>query len=271
VAGESFGAQCMSMPARRTSTTAAVRSYYREILPFYEKEVVARQDLAFWAGVCRRFDARSVLEVGCGLGIVTGVVAARCPVVAFDVSIRMLTRARRRLKRCRRPVRLFAADLRGLTLDRTFDLIVAAGDPFSHWTRISDRRRALRAVAGHLAPEGRFVLDGLYRPGRRTLSIPERPIGRGGRYRVCERWEPASRPGVWIATYEYRRAGSSGPPEAAALLEARAWDPAELRGFFASCGLEVEEVWGGFDRSPWRPASRRVIVVARRRRRGGRR
>ena len=254
------------MSAAPPSSVAAVRSYYRAILPFYEKEVASRRDLAFWNGISGRFGSGSILEVGCGLGAVTGTLARRAPVVAFDVSVRMLTRARTRLRRMRLPALVFATDARALSLSRRFDLIVAAGDPFSHWTRLSDRRAALRAIARHLAQNGRFVLDGLLRAGTASIAVPERPIGRQGRYRVREIWTPSVRRGVWTARFVYRRADDSGPPEAAAMFQARSWDPAELPAFFASCGLEVEKLWGGFDRSRVTHESRRIVVVARRRR-----
>ena len=246
------------------SGLAAVRSYYRSILPFYEKEVASRRDLAFWSGISLSFRPATTLEIGCGLGAVTGTLAQRAPVVAFDVSIRMLARARTRLRRL--PALLFAADARALSLSRRFDLVVAAGDPFSHWTRLSDRRAALRAIARHLTANGRFVLDGLLRAGTASIAVPERPIGLRGRYRVREIWTPSARRGVWTARFVYRRADDSGPPEAAAVFQARSWDPAELPAFFASCGLEVEALWGGFDRSRVTRESRRVVVVARRRR-----
>jgi SAM-dependent methyltransferase len=241
-----------------------VRSYYRAILPFYEEEVARRRDLDFWVGLCRRWKPRAVLEVGCGLGVVTEAVASRAPTVGVDLSIRMLHRARARLRRARRKARLLAADVRRLALTCRFDLVLAPGDPLSHWTRARDREAALRAVARHLTKDGRFVLDGLYRRPGVSNRARERRIGLRGRYVVRETWNPAGPRGVWIARYEYRSARPGSRKQAEAVLRARSWDPAEVRGKFESCGLVVEQMWGDFQRRPFRADSSRLIVVARR-------
>ena len=251
--------QCMS--AAPSPSVSTVRSYYRGILPFYEKEVASRRDLAFWKRICARFRPDAVLEVGCGLGRVTEALAASAPLFGFDMSILILFVARRLLSR--RPIRLFAADARSLRLARRFDLIVAAGDPFSHWIRLSDRRAALRSLARRLTDGGRLLLDGLLRSGPSPVVVPERPIGRRGRYRVREIWTRSAGPNVWTARFVYRRTGDTGPPEAAAVFRARSWDPDEVEGFFASCGLAVEDVRGDFDGSPLSPDSKRVLVTAR--------
>src|SRR5438477_11345873 len=136
-----------------------VRAYYARILPFYERESFARRDTGFWRGVARRLRPTRILDLGAGLGRITRVLAREAPAVGIDVSLEMLARARVSLEEGSR-ARLVAADMRTATFRKGFDLIVAASDPFSHLTRLSDRRRALRAVAQQLTARGRFVLEG---------------------------------------------------------------------------------------------------------------
>jgi hypothetical protein len=81
---------------------------------------------------------------------------------------------------------------------------------------------------------------------------------------VTESWRPLAG-GLFHARYRYRDRTDAGAETAVdATFVARAWDPARVRPFFASCGLSVTELWGDFDRRPFRPGSPRLLVAARR-------
>jgi SAM-dependent methyltransferase len=153
-----------------------------------------------------------------------------------------------------------------MAFGRRFDLIVAPSDPLSHLTDVSERRRALRAVARALAPGGRFVLEALVRKGGKPIRSERRLSDRRGELSVREDWTPAGERGLWLATFTYRRSRRDGGVAVTrASFPARSWEPTRIRKFFFSCGLAVEEIWGGVSRRPYRPGSRRLIVVARRR------
>ena len=242
----------------------AVRSYYRAILPFYENESEGRGDLAFWRGLVAELKPECILELGAGTGRVTAALRELAPVVAIDLSPEMLERAANRLKRqsTSRPfvAELVVADMRRLALGRRFDLIVAASDPFSHITRRRERQTALRAVAKHLQPGGRLVIEGLYRAERRRTEVPERSVNG---ISVRELWEPIGRNDCWRARYVYRRGVDHGIAEQMdAEFVARAWDPLETRGLLEGCGLDLREMWGDFDRRPFTPGAERIILVA---------
>ena len=155
-----------------------IRAYYAKILPYYEREVAARADLPFWLALARRWRPRRILELGCGTGRVARALSRTAPAMGIDVSLDLLRHARRRGRASR--VSFIAADFRDTVFRRSFDLIIAPSDPLSHLTATHDRRRALRAVARQLAPNGRFVLDALVKRGRspitsvRRLSRPPR-------------------------------------------------------------------------------------------------
>jgi SAM-dependent methyltransferase len=238
------------------------RDYYRRILPFYRLESVSRAHLDFWRGIARQARPRSILEIGAGLGRITAELARVAPAVGLDVSLEMLCAARRRGAS---RARFVAGDARCATFGGAFDLVVAPGDPFSHLTTLEDRKRALRAVAHQLAPAGVFVLEGLYRR-KNAVATPSRRIRHAdGVLRIDELWVPLGRRDLWQARYRYsdhRRDGSVR--EMSAGFRARAWNPPEIRGFFESCGLELVDVWGDFDRRPFGRGASRIVLTARR-------
>jgi SAM-dependent methyltransferase len=244
-----------------------VREYYAKILPFYGMESVARRDLGFWRSLVRRWRPARILDVGSGLGRITSAVGRDVPAIGIDISLEMLAAARRRLEP-ESQARFVAADMRRVAFAGGFDLIVAASDPFSHLTSEADRRRALRAVAEQLSGHGHFVLEGLYR--RRNLFEPalRRIRHSAGVLSISESWRPIGTGQLWKARYRYRDRGGDGREATVeASFRARAWDPATIRGFFASCGLAIEELWGDFDCRPFSRGAARLIVVARRSRR----
>jgi len=234
------------------------RAYYRKILPFYRKEAVSRAHLDFWRAMARRLRPRRILEIGSGLGRITAELSRVAPSVGIDVSIEMLSEAARGSRGL-----FVAADARRPAFRPVFDLILAPGDPFSHLTRLEDRRRALRAVARQLAPGGRFVLEGLYRR-RHEVAYPRRRIRHdAGVLEIEETWLPVGAGDLWHARYRYvdRRRGGA-PAILSAAFVARAWSPRTLRGEFSACGLRVLRVLGDFDGRPFREDAKRLIVLA---------
>jgi SAM-dependent methyltransferase len=239
------------------------RSYYRKILPFYEKEAIAPARLRFWRDLAARNRPGRILELGSGLGRITRALSREAPAVGIDISHEMLARAAK-ARRC--PPRAFfvAADMRETVFGCRFDLIVAPSDPFCHITVLRDRRQALRGVARQLSARGRFVVEGLCR--RRGQEYPARRIPyRGGVLHVGEDWEPAGSRDLWLARYRFRDTGPGRRERKLdATFTARAWNPGEVRALFASCGLRIVHLWGDFDRRPFRPGMNRLIIVARR-------
>ncbi|MEO8430967.1 MAG: methyltransferase domain-containing protein [Acidobacteriota bacterium] len=243
-----------------------VRSYYAKILPFYEKEAIARSHLVFWRGLARRWRPESILEVGCGIGRITAALSRLAPTVGIDVSLEMLDVAVASVA-AGSAARFAAADMRRVAFGRPFDLIVAPSDPFSHLLSLADRRRALRAVAAQLAPAGRFVLEGLYRRDRQTELPPRRIRHPEGVLEIEEAWYPVGVRDLWHGRYRYsdRRPGERDRTLDAAFV-ARAWKIREISALFEECGLAVETLWGDFDGRPFSRDAARVVVVARRKR-----
>jgi SAM-dependent methyltransferase len=225
--------------------------YYDAILPYYDESLADRGDLPFWEAMATRAMPKRILELGCGTGRVTEVLARHANVTAIDLLVEMLRLARQRV-----PLAHFvAADLRQFALARRFDLIVLADDPMAHLISIDDRARALRLISDHLAPDGRVVIEGLYRHESGTSSNDRRGT------LVGESWRATGEPSVWNAQYRFEKGGSV--VDVSSMV--RSWSTSDLE-LLPACGLDIESTWGDFDERPFVPTSNRLIIAAKLRR-----
>lgn len=237
-----------------------VRDYYRTVSRYIDSELLGRSDEGFWRAVVAEGGRPVVLELGCGTGRVTRVLAdASEAVVGVDLSPEMLGRARRRLEE-RANAHLVLADMRTLRLKRRFPLIAVANDPFTHLVEDRDRDRALETVARHLERGGgRLILDAFWlgekllrRAAREEGLRREREVRRSGEadLRIREHWRCDRETRRCEVRYEYRTEG--GPADRTS-FRARLWSVSELRRRARRVDLEVRELWGGFDRRPFDP------------------
>jgi len=234
-----------------------IRGYYVAMLPYYDAALEDRGDLPFWESIGRRWGSKRILELGCGTGRVTQVLGRHARVIAVDLLVEMLRRVPRRAPDAMR----VAADLRCFAFAVQFDLVVLANDPLAHITLTDERTKVMRLIAEHLAPNGRLVIEGLYRPRRNPLLVPMREIhGEGGEmFTVEEMWRPATDASTWKATYRYTQGSSIVEVESVQ----RSWSRDEV-DHLPDHGLEVESVWGDFDERPFKEDSPRIVIVATR-------
>lgn len=258
------------MTPPETSSDEEIREYYHRVLPFYEAELKDRGDGALWEWASSEPAGCRVLEVGAGTGRATRFLARKAGrVVAFDLTPEMVAIARRRFAGHPR-VSVLVADLRTLQLEERFDLIAAVDDPFVHLIEDEERDRAFAAVAAHLAPGGRFLLDAAWLPPERRHEaengklVEEREAEGGLMVRETWRCDPDSR--RCITRFEYRVGGQL---EAKASFPSRLWSLDEIEERARAAGLGITETWGDFDRRTWdRATSQRLIVEMRRFARG---
>jgi SAM-dependent methyltransferase len=234
-----------------------IRDYYRSVLPFYDAALEDRGDLPFWSAIACRWGSKSILELGCGTGRVTAVLAGQVRTTAADLLIEMLARAPQRAP----AARFVVADLRTFAFASRFDLIVLADDPMAHLTSLDERMNVMQRIADHLTPDGRVVLEGLYRAPGSLLEVPRREIHAEGEkvFTVEEHWKAADDDGLWNASYRYGR--ESTIAEAASVV--RSWTLEELNRL-PETGLRVDELWGDFDERTFSLDAPRMLIVARR-------
>jgi len=234
-----------------------LRAYYTATLPYYDAALEDRGDLPFWRSIARRWNPRHILELGCGTGRVTSILCAEAATTAVDLLIEMLRCAMRRAP----TAHFVVADLREFALASAFDLIVLADDPMAHLTLPQDRMKVMGQIADQLAPDGRVVLEGLYRAPGNQPHVTRRDVVSGGQkqFSVAESWEPAGETPLWNVIYRYER----GPEVTKVATVLRSWTAEEIR-CLPDAGLHVEALWGDFDERPFSRQSPRIVIVARR-------
>ena len=139
------------------ATHPTLDDLYRDaaLAQFYDLDNQWGVDLDY----CRRLadDARSILDLGCGTGLLAARLADRREVVGVDPAAAMLDIARRRPGGER--ATWVDADARSVRLGRRFDLVFLTGHAFQVFLNDDDRRAVLSTIAEHLAPGGRFIFD----------------------------------------------------------------------------------------------------------------
>lgn len=123
------------------------KPFSEAILPFYEGEILRR-------GV----PERSLIDIACGTGTFLSAWNRRHPdwaLIGTDGSQGMLRVARRK----KTPARLLQARMEETRLPTPVGAAVSVFDSVNHILRISDLRRAFRAIAGLILPGGLFVFD----------------------------------------------------------------------------------------------------------------
>jgi SAM-dependent methyltransferase len=126
-----------------------------DLVQFYDAENGWGDDTRY----CLRLagDARSVLDLGCGTGLLAAALGPGREVWGVDPAGAMLAVARARQGGS--AVTWVEADGRTVRLGRRFDLVVMTGHAFQCLLTDADQRALCETIAAHLAPGGRFIFD----------------------------------------------------------------------------------------------------------------
>jgi ubiquinone/menaquinone biosynthesis C-methylase UbiE len=209
------------------------------------------EDVPFYVELARETGADSrVVELAVGSGRVAIPVAEATgrPVLGIDASPAMLAQARERASAAGVELELREADMRDLELEEPAGLVYCPFRGLLHLATWADRRRVFERVAASLRPGGRFAWNAFAFDhavaSRLDGQRQEEPVPHSLRYAVGDNriditLDDGGTSSLWWATKN------------------------EWLGLIDVAGLEVEALYGGFDRRPFDDESREYVWVTR--------
>jgi ubiquinone/menaquinone biosynthesis C-methylase UbiE len=207
-------------------------------------------DVPFYIGLAREADGPLVeLAVGNGRVAIPVAQATGRSVIGIDSSPAMLEQARARAADVGVQLDLREGDMRELVLDEQASLIYCPFRGLLHLPTWTDRRRTFERVASALRPGGRFAWNALSFDHRVAARLDgqhqDEPLPHTVRYAVGDNriditLDGGATSSLWWATKN------------------------EWLGLLDVAGLEVEALFGTFDRQPFDDDSREYVFVARR-------
>ena len=198
----------------------------------------------------RASGGRAVVELAIGNGRVAILVAQATGrrVIGIDSSPGMLAQARARAAEAGVELDLRDGDMRDLALDEPAALIYCPFRALLHLPTWADRRRTSERVAASLRPDGRFAWNAFAFDHRLAARLDgehqEEPTPHTIRYSIGDNridiiGDDGATNSLWWATKN------------------------EWLGLLDVAGLELEALYGGFDREPFADDSREYVFVAR--------
>ncbi len=217
------------------------------------------EDVAFYVDLAREADG-PVVELAAGSGRVAVPVAKAIGrrVIGVDRSPAMLAKARAAADAVGVDLELREGDMRDFSLDEPAALVYCPYRSLLHLPTWADRRRVFERVSAALSPGGRFAwnafvfdphiavrMDGVARPHLDSETLWEYVAHRPTDNRIdvtAYRGQPGLEP-----------------------MDLQLWwvTRSEWEGLIDVAGLEVEALYGWFDKSPFDDESREFVWVAR--------
>jgi ubiquinone/menaquinone biosynthesis C-methylase UbiE len=208
------------------------------------------EDVPFYVELAREADGPIVeLAVGSGRVAIPVAEATGRPVLGIDTSPAMLAQARERATAAGVELELREGDMRELELDEPAGLVYCPFRGLLHVPTWPDRRRVFERVAASLQPGGRFAWNAFAFDhaiaARLDGQHQDEPVPHSNRYAVGDNriditLDDDGTSSLWWATKN------------------------EWLGLIDVARLEVEALYGDFDKRPFDDESREYVWVTRR-------
>ena len=225
---------------------------YDDFAPIYDQFAAEMtEDVAFYVELAGEATG-VVVELAVGTGRVAIPIAVQTGrrVIGIDVSSGMLDLARRKAVDAGVALDLRLGDMRELALEEPTDLVICPFRAMLHLSTQDERVGVMRRVRDVLVPGGRFAWNAFVFDQRIADEI-------GGIWREEQGVRNRS-------TYDYDERRIDLELENGATVPLWWVERDEWEAAIRQSGLEVEALYGWFDRRPFDDASREFVYVARR-------
>jgi SAM-dependent methyltransferase len=208
------------------------------------------EDIPFYVDLAREADG-PVVELAVGTGRVAVPIARETgrPVIGIDLEPAMLEQARAKSAEAGVELDLRLGDMRELDLDEPAALVICPARSLLHLPTWADRRRTFERVAAALRPGGRFAFNAFCFDFRvaaaneghqAEAAVPHSIHHVPAESRLDITLDSGATISLWWATRN------------------------EWLGLIEVAGLEVEALYGWFDRRPFDDDAREFVFVTRR-------
>jgi SAM-dependent methyltransferase len=244
----------------RYSDNAAMSEYdpFAEIYDEWSQHMT--EDVAFYVDLARETEG-PIVELAVGNGRVAIPVARETgrKVIGIDLSPAMLAQARERADVAGVDLELRQGDMRDLELDEPAGLVYSPFRSLLHLPNWQDRRRVFERVAAALKPGGRFAWNAFVFDPMIAARLSEEGVGQqaeGSRIWRQMDYDPTDSR-IDITAWVDR------PGEGERKLSLWWVNRSEWEGLIEVAGLEVEALYGDFDRRPLGRDDREFVWITR--------
>ena len=256
--------------------------YTEEVAGRYDAAVpITDEEIGFYLDYAHDAQSRGegTLELACGTGRVAVPLAKEgIRITGLDSSPSMLERAREKSAGIEN-VSWVEGDMRSFDLGERFGLITIPAGSFHLLPTTDDQIACVSASARHLSGGGRLVLDlinpnipGLGEAMTANAGVlrrrPDREFRDPGSGLMAHTWEsheyhPSRQELIVTTVVDETDEDDVAVSRRYSTMRLRLVFRYEVEHLLARCGLSVEAIFGGFDRSRYRGTSGQMIVVAR--------
>ena len=257
--------------------------FWQEHAPFYDLYSTGQDsDVAFYVEEAKRTGS-PVLEIGCGTGrVLMPVAQAGVSIIGLDRSEAMLSIARHKvaqlLPEVRQRIHLFAGDMRHLSLEKRFGLVMVPYRGFHHLYTPEDQRQALVGIRDHLVDGGRFVFDTLdprldilaenfHRSDVEMVLSDELVHPQTGERILVWNWSDFDAELQMIEQellFETVDEAGETIAESHQHFAVRYTYRYEMQYLLEQCGFQIDNLYGDFQRGPFRSGGQQVWVARKR-------